>query len=54
MFPKEMVRYREFLQYSICTLTYNFLGVHEVDVPNIDIIPDQLNDEIANVHIGNI
>ena len=54
MFPKKMVQYREFLQYSICTLTYNFLGVNEVDVPNIDSIPDQLNDEIANVHIGNI
>ena len=54
MFSTEMDTYRTIVQYSICTMTYKFLGVHEVDVPNIECIPDTLNDDIASSPIQNI
>ena len=54
IFTSEMVRYREILQYSISSLTYKFLGVHEVHVPIVDSTPDQWNYQNTDVHIINI
>ena len=42
LFSNNMLRYREILQYSITSVSYKHLGVHEQNIPIVDCIPDQL------------
>ena len=41
VFSHDMVRYREILQFSIASVTYDYLGINKAKIPIVDFVPEK-------------